>query len=257
MRIKWFLGVFAMVISLNSHAINYEHIVWEKMPILISLSPDKERLIRFPQPITVVDSELGDKVNVLKVQDVLYLKAKEPFSNKRLLVQLMPQGEVIVLSLSAQENMDALNPVEILLNQESNDIPAKSTGLDINAITLTRFAIQSLYSPERLLVIPQGISRTPMQAPKTITLFYGASLLARPLVSWKGGDLYITAVEIKNQLNKDIVLNPNQIVGNWQTATFYPTNTLQARRKEDTTTVFLTSDKPFSETLNHGREFIR
>ncbi|WP_457603856.1 DUF3438 family protein, partial [Legionella pneumophila] len=49
----------------------------------------------------------------------------------------------------------------------------------------TRFAIQALYSPERVREIPEGIYRSPMQTNKTIPLFYGASIEAHPLASWR------------------------------------------------------------------------
>jgi integrating conjugative element protein (TIGR03749 family) len=257
-RFNWFLMV--SVISTPLLAANTEHVVWDKTPIHLNLSLNQERLVRFPQAVQVVESEAGQKVSVLKVQDAVYLKAVEPFSNKRLLIQLMPQGEVIILSLSADDKINATDTVEVLL--EKNDAPQQppqdtKSNLDLNAITLTRFAIQSLYAPDRLLVIPEGVSRTPMQTRRDIQLVHGASISAHPLASWHGGDFYVTAIELKNQLKQEVILDPRHIVGNWQTATFYPTNTLSGRGHEDTTTVFLVSDRPFNEAMQASQEFVR
>ena len=135
--------------------------------------------------------------------------------------------------------------------------PVVKPSFDLNAITLTRFAIQSMYAPERLLVIPEGVSRIPMQTKRQITLFYGASIEARPLISWHGGEFYVTAIELKNQLKQDVILDPRHMIGHWQTATFYPTNTLISRGKADTTTVFLVSDRPFNEAIASPTEFVR
>ena len=58
-------------------------------------------------------------------------------------------------------------------------------------------------------------------------------------------------------LNKPTIIDPRQVLGNWQTATFYPTNTLPSRSNKETTTVFVTSSRPFGEALQDSREFVR
>lgn len=259
-QFKWLFALISFLSVTAAFAFDAEHVLWDKTPIHLTIPLNAERLIHFPQAISIVDNEAGENVAVLKIQDALYLKANAAFENKRFLVQLMPQGEVIILNLSANEKMTISQPVEILLdNKEEPNSNQQETAnsFDINAISLTRFAIQSLYAPQRLLVIPEGVGRIPMQTRKQISLIYGASMESRPLISWHGGAFYVTAVELKNLLNKEVVVDPRRMLGNWQTATFYPTNTLAARGKEDTTTVFLVSDRPFTEALANGREFVR
>jgi integrating conjugative element protein (TIGR03749 family) len=255
-KFKWLFAL--MSLSVQTFAFDAEHVLWDKTPIPIDLSLSEERLIHFPQAISIVDNEAFDNIAVLKIQDALYLKGKKPFANKRLLVQLMPQGEVVILNLSAKEKNAASKPVEILLeNKGVEKTSHNASSFDLNIITLTRFAIQSLYAPQRLLVIPEGVSRQPMQTRRQITLFYGANIEARPLISWHGGGLYVTAVELKNGLNKDLIVDPRLMLGNWQTASFYPSNTLAPRGKDDTTTVFLVSDRPFHNALASSREYVR
>ena len=235
-----------------------EHVVWDKTPIRITLPLNQERLIRFPLAVSIVDSELDEQVGVMKIQDALYFNAHAAFANKRLVVQLMPNGEAIVLSLSASEEAGNTTPIDIVIEErKDDDKPAPTTSSDINAVTLTRFAIQSLYSPERLLVTPPEITRTPMQTHRHITFVYGASITAKPLISWHANDLYVTAIELKNDLNKPVIIDPRQLLGNWQTATFYPTNTLAGRHHKETTTVFVTSSRPFGDALQDNREFAR
>jgi len=233
-----------------------EHVVWDKTPIPITLPLNQERLIRFPLPISIVDSELDEHVGVMKIQDALYFNAHAAFANKRMVVQLMPFGEAIVLNLSANEEAANTTPLEVVMaeNNKADEQIATTPSSDINAVTLTRFAIQSLYSPERLLVTPPEISRTPMQTHKTITFVYGASITAKPIISWHANDLYVTAIELKNELKKSVVLDPRQLLGNWQTTSFYPTNTLS---HQEHTTVFVTSNRPFGEALINTQEFVR
>lgn len=257
---KWLLALLGLTNTMQVFALDTEHVVWDKTPIPLELSLNEERLVQFPQAVKIIDNEAKEKITVLKVQDTLYLKGKETFQNKRLLVQLMPQGEIIILNLSTNEKTHENAPVDILLDNPENtteEIKDTANTFDLNAISLSRFAIQSLYSPERLLVIPEGVGRIPMQTRKQVSLFYGASIEARPLISWHGGQFYVTAVELKNLLNKEVIIDPRQMLGNWQTASFYPTNSLAPRGKRDTTTAFLVSDRPFNIALTTSREYVR
>ncbi|HAU1107371.1 TPA: TIGR03749 family integrating conjugative element protein [Legionella pneumophila] len=256
---KWLLTIIALISSQYALALDAEHVLWDKTPIPVELSLNEERLIHFPQAISIVDNEAASQTALLKIQDALYLKGKDVFKNKRLLVQLMPQGEVIILNLSVNDKTHDVKPIEVLLESKENTSSPQEMAnhLDLNAVTLTRFAIQSLYAPQRLLVIPDGVGRVPMQTRKQVSLFYGASIEARPLISWHGGAFYVTAVELKNLLDKEVVVDPRQMMGNWQTATFYPTNTLSPRGKKEATTVFLVSDRPFGIALSASREYVR
>ncbi|PJE14468.1 TIGR03749 family integrating conjugative element protein [Legionella sp.] len=267
---RWMAFLMLCVGSAHAQELPAQHVAWDKTPIHITLPLNQERLIRFPLAISIVDSELDKDVGVMKIQDALYLNARAPIINKRLVVQLMPFGEVIIFSISANKEATDAAPIEVLVaageedssaeehEQEEAPTQAPTTKApEVNPVSLTRFAIQSLYAPERLLVTPPGVARSAMRTHKNIALVYGASIMARPVISWQGGDLYVTAIELKNELKKRVVIDPHQLVGNWQTATFFPTNTLESRGRADTTTVFVVSDRPFGEALSQTQEFVR
>lgn len=268
MKLQPILATFCLMVSWAAIAMTSEHILWEKIPVSIQLPLDEERLIRFAGPISIVDSELEKQAGIMKMEDSLYLHANQAFKNKRLVVQLMPEGEVIVLTCAADENYHNVTPIEVLLPEKDEALSqtiAEKAGLageqaaaeHINPVSLTRFAIQSLYAPARLLVTLEGLTRTPMQTQKTVPLVYGASVRAHPLISWGTQGLYVTAVELKNELNKKIILDPRNLLGEWQTATFYPTNTLNPRGTHETTTVFLVSSRPFGEALSAFGGYVR
>ena len=253
MRIIKILSLWFCLINL-SYALQSEHMVWEKVPLNIELPLKQERLIQFPQAIKIIDQNLSPALDILKVKGSLYLKAQDSFKNARLIVQLIPDGEVIILNLKADDHFNNTTPIEILTDDPKREGKAANSHYEYNAIQLTRFAIQALYAPERVQHIPSGVYRTPMQTHKTIPLFYGASIEAHPIASWRGGTLHVTAVELKNLLNKSIQLKPFDLIGHWQTASFYPASRLSARNKHESTTVFLVSDKPFHEALiQHAR----
>ena len=255
-------------VCFSANATSTEHVLWEKVPISIQLPIGEERMIRFPAPISIVDSELDEDMGIMKLEDALYLNANKSFKGKRLVVQLMPEGEAIVLKFSANESYRSVVPVEVLLpnadedakdslSQRSQSAITHQASSPVNPVSLTRFAIQSLYAPARLLVMLDGVTRTPMQTKKYVPLVYGASVSAHPLISWTADGLYVTAVELKNDLNKKIILDPRSLQGSWETATFYPTNTLNPRNFHETTTVFLVSSRPFGEALAVSEGYVR
>ena len=253
MRMIKTLSLWLCLINL-SYALQSEHMVWEKVPLNIELPVKQERLIQFSQAIKIIDQNLSPALDILKVKGSLYLKAQDNFKNARIIVQLIPDGEVIILNLKADKQFNNTTPIEVLTDDPTRESQAASSHYEYNAIQLTRFAIQALYAPDRVHHIPNSVYRTPMQTHKTIPLFYGASIEAYPIASWRGGSLHVTAVELKNLLNKTIRLKPEGLIGHWQTASFYPTNRLLARNNHESTTVFLVSDKPFHEALiQHAR----
>lgn len=252
MRIKY-ITLFGILSLHNAMANTAQHLVWDKSPIPISLPLNQDRLIHFPKAISIVDSELND-AGIMKIQDALYLNAHKEFKNKRLIVQLMPQGETIVLNVSTNSQSQEDTLIEIVINAPIENNGPHVQSFAINPITLTRFAIQSLFSPARLLVTPPNITRVPMKTSRHIHMMYGASITARPLISWQADGLYVSAIELKNNLNKTLTINPKQFIGDWQTATLFPTNTIEAH---GLTTALVTSSLPFNEALTHNKEFVR
>ena len=73
-----------------------------------------------------------------------------------------------------------------------------------------------------------------------------------PLASWRGNDLYITALLVKHILDQPLRLDPRRLCGNWKAASFYPKTTLAAQGtpiNQDTSTLFLVSDRPFMNAI--------
>src|SRR3989338_1251003 len=115
MKFKLVLAFMCFTASLSAYALRSEHVVWEKAPIAILLPVGEERMVSFPAPISIVDSELDEDMGIMKMEDALYLNANKPFKNKRLVVQLMPEGEVFVLKFSADESFHLATRVAIML----------------------------------------------------------------------------------------------------------------------------------------------
>ena len=64
---------------------------------------------------------------------------------------------------------------------------------------------------------PGVVARVPVQQ-QSVFLVSGDSVEATPLMSWRAGDHYLTAVKLRNRSARAQVLDPRQLRGNWLAA---------------------------------------
>ena len=135
-----------------------------------------------------------------------------------------------LLDVTAKEEGGSASPVTIYVVEESADLkgPEADTGHDQNIaqntaqpalpsygyVTLTRFAAQQLYAPARLLRDPPGVVRVPVKR-RQVALIRGAVVTAEPLVAWRTGDRYLTAVKLTNRTDRALTLDPRTLRGDW------------------------------------------
>ncbi|MCP3970663.1 MAG: TIGR03749 family integrating conjugative element protein, partial [Rhodobacteraceae bacterium] len=142
------------------------------------------------------------------------------------------------------------HPVQVFVQEEGGSGKADSSvdndaaPTKISYVTLTRFAARQLYAPARLLRDSPGIVRTPV-ARDPIDLLRGGAIDARPLVAWRAGGYYLTAVKLTNRTGQPRILDPRALRGTWLTATFQHHRLLPKGDEADTTVLYLISARPF------------
>lgn len=229
-------------------------IVWQRAPIKITLPVGRERFVTFPQA-----AQFGYNVerlpsSVLRVENdnqTLYLLAKQPFDTQRVQAKLT-DGEIILLDLDAKIKAD-IAPIDIVLPEKpASDQFNNNNTSTIDYVTLTRFAVQQLYAPKRLLNTASDITRFPLEASNLTFLYASDAVNTTPLASWRGHNLYVTAIQLKNKLKKLLHVDPRLFCGHWQAASIYPRTALVAsgiNDDRDRTTLFIVSNQPFSEAI--------
>lgn len=247
--------------SITSFALsNAEHLVWDKTPLHIELPIEKEKTIVFPAKIEILHNELmaNELAVLVKASNTLYVKSFHEFDEKAVFVQMLDSGEKVKINFSSHATSHNTRPVEIEVNNHSASSARKQDVSRINPISITRFAIQTLFAPERVVEEIDGVGRVAMQTQRTVNMVYGGAVIAHPLISFGGNGLVVTAVELKNNLSRKIKLDPRMVIGKWESATFYPSNTLSEHGSQnDKTTLFVTSYKPFGQALAELREDVR
>ena len=237
-----------------------ERVVWRKTPIAAPLIVGEERLIHFPESVSIgLPQSLTARLRSQSISGTLYLLARQPFESTRVMVRSENGGPLFVLDLSAalsSEKRPPLPDVQVVL--ETSKVTAGSDGSDTDSaetttgnrfsqwgyVALTRYAAQQLYAPERLVPNTPGVVAIPVQV-APVGLLRGGGVEAVPVAAWKAGLHYVTAVRLTNHSAKAVILDPRELRGAWLAATFQHNRLLPSGTDEDTTAVYLISDRPF------------
>lgn len=256
---RW-ISIFLLgLMSTSLHAADdIEHIKFELKPLKITLPIGQDRIIQFPAKKIAVNFDQAvltdDIFSHVNTNGVLYLRAKAPFETHQLWVQLLddPNGRMVLIDLDASKQGSA-NVVSVVLDDTPNDpnhpdyqAPKKPAALD--EIEFYRFAVQQLYSPQRVLTHPPQVTRVPMKTQDVVALYEGVT--AMPLISWKSGERYVTAVLLRNDQATKQTINRERLRGDWDKVFLFPLKTLAPTgTREDSTTAFIVSRSPFNHVI--------
>lgn len=237
-----------------------ERVVWRKVPIAVPLIVGEERLVHFPDSVSVgLPPSLNAVLRSQSINGTLYLLARQPFAPTRVLVRSETEGSIYVLDISAETHGDeprSLPELQILLQtgtasaHEGNDdtSPGNQRPAAGGYVALTRFAAQQLYAPTRLLPTQKGVVAIPVRQ-EPVALVVGGAVEAVPVAAWKSGGRYVTAVKLTNRNTRPVVLDPRELRGSWLAATFQHNRLLAAGSDADSTAVYLVSERPFEAAL--------
>lgn len=251
----WLLALLMLSIGIAQAAPEVtERVAWRRTPIVIELPVGTERLVHFPGTVKVgVPAQLQGVLRIQSIAGTAYLLAHQPFANTRVIVRGLDDGQVYLLDLSAGAESARNTPVAIFLPDQSVAVgegtgSAPSAPPQYGYVALTRFAAQQLYAPARLLKELPGVVREPVKR-EPVALVRGGAVEAVPLVAWRAGDLYLTAVKLTNKTDRPQTLDPRTLRGSWLTAAFQHNRLHAAGSEADRTVVYLVSDRPFAPSL--------
>lgn len=252
--ILW-LGIALLLIQSVGHADPEftERIEWDKTPIQLKLKVGHERMVHLPGSVKVgVPASLQPLLRTQSIDGTVYFLANAPFDATRVMVRRVDGGQIFLFDVSASKEGGQTQPVEVFVKTDGDgkssrvDSPAddsRETG-QYGYVALTRFAAQQLYAPARLVLDRPGIVRIPVPSDPA-ALLRGGGVDAVPLVAWRSGGLYITAVKLTNRTAQPQVLDARDLHGTWLASTFQHNRLLPAGSDADTTAVYLISARPF------------
>lgn len=225
---------------------------WQDIPIPVSLTVGEERRVQFPAPVSVgVPGSLQALLRTQTVNGTVYLLAHGEFAETRILVRELDSGQTYLLDLSVAHEAGANEALIIEPRANSDRLAPMQNGSGPRThsyVSLTRFAAQQLFAPLRLAAPLPGVARMPVQS-ESVFLVPGDEIEATPLMAWRAGNLFLTAVKLRNRSARALVLDPRRLRGEWLTATFQHARLLPAGSHADSTAVYLISAQPFAASF--------
>jgi integrating conjugative element protein (TIGR03749 family) len=225
----------------------------------LTLPVGDERYIWFPGRVQPgIPPELTSKLRVQAVKDTIYLLARESFETTRLPVRDLESGDFYLFDVRTDGEASS-TPLRVVktagrdegaLTERKDDGAASSDAAEFGYVELTRFAAQQIYAPKRLAEQKPGISKVPLPATgqPSAAFYRGGEVTVTPVASWRGqSGLYVTAVKITNATQNRLALDPRLARGDWLAATFHHRELGPSGEANDTSALYLISDRPFLE----------
>lgn len=228
---------------------------WPNAPLELDLAVGYEQRISVPEARSLRLGIPQSVKRILRTEIVgnhLWLEAKEPFNPVRLVLIADPLGR-IVLQVRSQHSKQFNQPIIIHERRPDERRAASKPSLRLGFVKLTRWVVQQLYSPERLLSDLPGVQQIAVELNSyeifrcgmRIPTACAGAVSAVPIASWQSPNHFITAIKIVNQLTQPIILDPRELRGTWRSAAFVHSKLSAQGNSGDTTVLVLISDYPF------------
>lgn len=240
--------IFLVIMLASQAALSTEHIVWDKAPIELHLSLGNERQVVFPDNIEIgITGSAIDRFKTLtSVDNRMFIEPNSKFDRQRILVRESSTGINYVIYLSVRNDDTQLDPVVTIhkenkikvtpANQTDSHKNSNNDGLLKSYPYLTRYVAQQLYAPERLIRNNPSIQRISVPNKSFSSLFRCTSgslsctsIVATPLVSYKTGQLYASALKIKNVSDYALDIDPRLIKSDMSPGTLLTATTMHGR----------------------------
>lgn len=253
--------LIALFVGLASSSSATEILRWQRLPLPIHLVVGQERVILMDRNVRVgVPAALSERLRVQSAGGAIYMRANSPIEPTRLQLQDAENGALILLDIVAvppAPDQPPLEPVRIIddeqLTLRSRDhdgnasVHAERTEETLRpmhttpvAVTLTRYAAQSLYAPLRTVEPVSGITSAPVSRNLAFeTLLPMLPVRARALIAWRLDDHWLTAIKLTNTADRWLTLDPRALQGDFVAATFQHPDLGPAGDSTDTTVLYL------------------
>ena len=194
-----------------------------------------------------VPTDIQDQLDVLVAAGRIFLTAKSALSQEKIV--LRGTHGAMLISLSAVPDTASLDYVLTLPVDAPGALAAqKESDCVDSAVALSRWALQTLYAPARLIPSARCFTRVPHRR-DAIDLFRcgntrlcGGSSTTIPIASWRTRDAFVHALEVRNHSLERVMLDARDIAIAVRAASFAHTWLDTAGSTQDTTVLVLVAD---------------
>lgn len=256
--------------AMGAGAANATEIIhYENKPVTVHLQKGVERTIQVGDHVQVGVTSAQEMKRLFRVQSAqgaVHIRPNTEFDSERVQLRRIGDGQVILLDListsTADADKDLSEDIRIYVAGEDELVTSEQDVQPTNApapspvtpITLTRFAVQQMYAPQRLhkadfRISPENISTL---VDKNVRAFKGMNSVnteTKPVMAWRAGNLHLAAVLVRNTTQRSVKLSYMDINVPFTHATFQHHSLAPAGQPGDRTVMYLVNDRPLKETL--------
>ncbi len=235
---------------------------WPTNPIELNITVGSEQQITLPGTESIRVGVPNKIERLLKVEVIgphLWVTPLQEFELSRIIIVAPPNGRLVLQINSVKEQIS--NQPIVVQSPSETESPEVSTNYipSYGYVTLTRWVVQQLYAPQRLLTDLPGVNRVPVDKSELEIFRCGARLptlcaggvVGSPLASWQSNHHYVTAVEVQNKLAEPVVLDARELRGNWRAAAFVHNQLRPFGQHGDNTVLVLISDFPHKHSYSN------
>lgn len=251
-----------------------ERAVFDRAPVRAPLPVGIERMITLPAPAALhVPSDMSKIARIEVIDRTMYITALQQFTPVRIIAELIDSGQQIPFDLLADSTTaSARSELQVFVVASSSpgtgasggDGPASQAAAQATSmanehtlsqqmaesaptdmVQLTRYAARQLYAPKRLATPFSGVQQVEVTAQPIADLIRGANVVSTPVGQWRSGQLYVTAVLIKNRSHQPLEIPLEQVRGQWIAATAQHGRIGSAGSETDTTAIYLVCQRRF------------
>ena len=242
--------------------------VWKGDPLRVSLSKNVEQRLTFPDAKLLwadIPNKLKDKLTTQIVGNNVYWAAKATFKRQRITLGEEGSDKIYLLDVSASNKKTSTARIVVMqgndpyqttpsaaapISSQVDSIRRASRSPMAGYATLLRFAASEVYAPQRLRMRNTGIMKVSLAQSWVRNLLPQRHLSIRAVAAWRSQGFYVTALNVVNLAGNSSRLDSREIRGQWKAALFHH-NVLRGNgSRDDNTTLFLISDKPFNDAIN-------
>ena len=242
--------------------------VWKGDPLRVSLSKNVEQRLTFPDAKLMwadVPNKLRGQLTTQIVGNNVYWTAKGTFKRQRITLGEEGSDKIYLLDVSSSNKKTNTARIVVMqgrdpyastpaaappINSRVDSIRRASRSPMAGYATLLRFAAAEVYAPQRLRMRNTGIVKVSLSAASVRNLLPQRNLSIKTVAAWRSQGFYVTALNVVNVSGNNARLDPRAIRGMWKAALFHHNFLRGYGSRDDNTTLFLISDKPFNDAIN-------
>lgn len=241
-----------------------EVLVWDKKPLEIRLEVNKERLIEFPDNISMaLPGKVLNRMSVDSAAGIAYLTPRVPFGKVRIKVRLVSTNELVLIDMFAVEATDdiPMQRVKIISNDEKiaketaqQELMARSS--DVSLKQLIQYATHDFFAPPEFKKMDLPIQESRILKPLNLDLMFtgfSAGIFDMQAVKQYRTQSYtLTAIKVTNRTNitQPIVYSDIENTGYITVSSQHLDVSPRGSERQSTLLYYVTS-KPLTENSNY------